>query len=132
MPQRPVDRLIHKAAWLYYAHDLRQDEVTQRLGILRSLYEGRDDSMGARQALDAIIHDVSTQMLGFAGVEMHRRIPGLAHDADFETIEDEVLRAAGEKIALILGRHLAVNRNRIASIDEVDPLIRQLDKENRH
>ena len=33
-------------------------------------------------------------LLGFAGVEVHRRILGLAHNADFETIADPDLRAA--------------------------------------
>lgn len=105
----------------------------ERSGMLypRSLYEDQGDRMGARQALDGILHDIFTDMLGFAGVEMHRRILGLAHNADFETIEDERLRAACETPALILGRHLVVNRTRIASIDEVNSLAGRLEKEKR-
>ena len=49
--------------------------------------------------------------MGFAGIEIHRRILGLAHNADFETIEDTALRAACEAKALKFGRHLAVNRS---------------------
>ena len=64
----------------------------------------------AEQALDQFLHSIWTDMLGFAGVEIHRRILGLAHNADFETIEDEDLRATCEAKALKLGRHLAVNR----------------------
>jgi 5-methylthioribose kinase len=103
----------------------------ERTGMLYpgSLYEDQGDRMGARQALDSILHDVFTDMLGFAGVEMHRRILGLAHNADFETIEDERLRAACETPALVLGRHLVVNRHRIASIDEVNSLVGRLEKE---
>ncbi len=105
----------------------------ERSGMLypRSLYEEQDDWMGARQALDNILHDIFTDMLGFAGVEMHRRILGLAHNADFETIEDTRLRAACETPALMLGRHLVVNRRRIASIDEVNSLAGRLQKEFR-
>ncbi len=105
----------------------------ERAGMLypKSLYEDQGDRMGARQALDAILHDIFTDMLGFAGVEMHRRILGLAHNADFETIEDERLRAACETPALILGRQLVVNRHRIASIDEVNSLTGRLEKEKR-
>ncbi len=104
---------------------------TERSGMLypKSLYEDQGDRMGARQALDNILHDIFIDMLGFAGVEMHRRILGLAHNADFEAIEDERLRAICETPALILGRHLVVNRHRIASIDEVNSLAGRLEKE---
>jgi DNA-binding transcriptional regulator LsrR (DeoR family) len=36
MALRPSDRIVHKAAWLYYSHGLRQDEVAQQLGISRA------------------------------------------------------------------------------------------------
>lgn len=36
MAIRPSDRIVHKAAWLYYSHGLRQDEVAQKLGISRA------------------------------------------------------------------------------------------------
>lgn len=36
MPIRANDQIIHKAAWLYYTHGLRQDEVAQRLEISRA------------------------------------------------------------------------------------------------
>jgi DNA-binding transcriptional regulator LsrR (DeoR family) len=36
MPIRSSDQIIHKAAWLYYTHGLRQDEVAHRLGISRA------------------------------------------------------------------------------------------------
>ncbi len=44
--------------------------------------------LASEQALDLVLHGIWVDMLGFAGVEMHRRILGLAHNADFETIED--------------------------------------------
>jgi 5-methylthioribose kinase len=66
-------------------------------------------------------------MLGFAGIEIHRRILGLAHNADFETIEDPDLRAACEAPALRFGRHLAVNRQRITGLDEVNQVAVLLD-----
>ena len=99
-----------------------------RRGILypSSLYEDQGDPLGARQALDHLLHDIRQDMLGFAGVEIHRRILGLAHNADFETIEDEDLRASCERPALLLGRHLVVNRRRIAGLDEVHALARVL------
>ncbi|MEO2037119.1 MAG: sigma factor-like helix-turn-helix DNA-binding protein, partial [Martelella sp.] len=33
---RPSDRILHKAAWLYYTHGLRQDEVAKQLDISRA------------------------------------------------------------------------------------------------
>lgn len=102
----------------------------ERSGILyqKSLFEDRGDTLGAEQALAAVMRDIWTEMLGFAGIEIHRRILGLAHNADFEEIADVQLRAACEARALKLGRHLAVNRERIGSIAEVNALARMLDE----
>ncbi|MBN9030814.1 MAG: hypothetical protein BGO05_00190 [Rhizobiales bacterium 63-7] len=36
MPLRAADQIMHKAAWLYYSHGLRQDEVAQKLEISRA------------------------------------------------------------------------------------------------
>lgn len=36
MPVRSTDQIIHKAAWLYYTHGLRQDEVAKHLDISRA------------------------------------------------------------------------------------------------
>lgn len=36
MPIRANDQIIHKSAWLYYTHGLRQDEIAQRLDISRA------------------------------------------------------------------------------------------------
>jgi 5-methylthioribose kinase len=104
---------------------------TERNGMLyqKALFEDRGDSLGAEQALDAVIHTIWTDMLGFAGIETHRRILGLAHNADFETIEDEALRARCEAKALKFGRHIAVNRQKIHSIAEVNALAERLERE---
>lgn len=106
---------------------------TERDGMLyaKSVFEGRGDSLGAEQALDLVLHGIWDDLLGFAGVEIHRRILGLAHNADFETIEDEALRARCEAPALRFGRHIAVNRHRIHSIEEVNALAALIDREAR-
>ncbi|MBB6486239.1 sugar-binding transcriptional regulator [Rhizobium lusitanum] len=49
MPIRSNDQIIHKAAWLYYNHGMRQDEVAQRLEISRAsiaMYLRRAREMG--------------------------------------------------------------------------------------
>jgi 5-methylthioribose kinase len=62
--------------------------------------------MGIAQRLAAIWDDT----LGFAGCKMIRRILGLAHVEDFESIEDTDRRAACESKALHFARELLVNR----------------------
>jgi 5-methylthioribose kinase len=103
----------------------------ERTGILyqRQLFEDQNDALGSAQALDQFLHGIWVDMLGFAGVEMHRRILGLAHNADFEMIADPDMRAACETKALKLGRHLAVNRAQIHSIAEINALAERLETE---
>lgn len=57
--------------------------------------------------------------LGFAGAKMIRRILGLAHVADLETIADPGLRARCERRALRFARELVVNTARYDGIGTV-------------
>nr|CAD6630676.1 S-methyl-5-thioribose kinase [arsenite-oxidising bacterium NT-25] len=104
---------------------------TERRGILyqASLFEDRRDPLAAEQALNTVIDEIWSEMLGFAGIEIHRRILGLAHNADFETIADPEHRASCESKALKLGRHLAVNRQRIHSLRDIRATVERLEKE---
>ncbi|MBU0830991.1 MAG: S-methyl-5-thioribose kinase, partial [Alphaproteobacteria bacterium] len=104
---------------------------TERRGILyqASLFEDRRDPLAAEQALNTVIDEIWSEMLGFAGIEIHRRILGLAHNADFETIADPEHRASCECKALKLGRHLAVNRQRIHSLRDIRATVERLEKE---
>ncbi|GMB82562.1 S-methyl-5-thioribose kinase [Shinella zoogloeoides] len=104
---------------------------TERKGILyqASLFEDRNDPLAAEQALNIVIDEIWREMLGFAGIEIHRRILGLAHNADFETIADPDRRAPCESKALKFGRHLAVNRQRIHSLRDIRETVERLEKE---
>ena len=104
---------------------------SERKGILyqANLFEKRGDSLGAEQALNIVLDEIYREVLGFAGIEIHRRILGLAHNADFETITDPDRRAACESKALKLGRHLAVNRHDIHSLTDIRATAEQLQKE---
>ena len=115
--------------WSVFCQEFASLWRTERRGILyqASLFEDQSDMLGAEQALSAVLHDIWTDMLGFAGIEMHRRILGLAHNADFETIEEPKLRADCEAKALKLGRYLVVNRRNIVSIDHVNELAQRLE-----
>jgi len=57
--------------------------------------------------------------LGFMACEMIRRILGLAHVADFESIADEEMRASCERRALLLARQLLVHPDRFPDIAAV-------------
>lgn len=116
--------------WRVFHDEFARLWRTERTGMLyaATLFEDQGDPLGAEQALQRVLGDVFTDMLGFAGVEMHRRILGLAHNADFEEIADRGLRAQCETRALKLGRHLAVNRRHIRSLAEVNELAVRLDE----
>lgn len=117
--------------WSVFREEFSHLWRSERTGMLydRRLYEDRGDRLGSEQALDRILHDIWVDMLGFAGVEIHRRILGLAHNADFETIEDEDLRATCEAKALKFGRHICVNRERIHGLDEINALAVRFEKD---
>jgi 5-methylthioribose kinase len=69
-----------------------------------------------RQAyMDRLFSDA----VGFAGAKIIRRILGLAHNIDFEWIEDDARRATCEARALNLGREMVVNAASFASIEAV-------------
>jgi 5-methylthioribose kinase len=57
--------------------------------------------------------------LGFAGLEMIRRVVGLSHVIDFEQIADPALRADLERRAMMLARRLVVDPAAFASMDAV-------------
>jgi 5-methylthioribose kinase len=110
--------------WAHFRDEFSRLWRTERRGMLyqSTLFEQQDDTLGSEQALQHVLHDIWVDMLGFAGIEIHRRILGLAHNADFETIEDETLRSTCEAAALKLGRHLAVNRSKITNLESVNEL----------
>lgn len=115
---------VVRETWAVFRAEFSNLWRTERNGMLyhRSLYEDRGDTIGSEQALGAVLQSIWHDMLGFAGIEIHRRILGLAHNADFETIEDEALRAACEAPALRFGRQIVVARHALHSIDEVNEL----------
>jgi 5-methylthioribose kinase len=90
-----------------------------------SLYEDQGHGAAAEMALAGLLGRVWRDALGFCGVEIHRRILGLAHNADFERIADERLRAACEARALALGRVLVLSAGTIADMAQVAALARR-------
>jgi len=101
----------------------------ERTGILggREFFEDAQGLLGSNIALQQQLKEIWLDSLGFAGIEMHRRILGLAHAAELETIADEGQRAACERRALIMGRALAVNRASLPDIGSVNSLAADID-----
>lgn len=101
---------------------------TERTGILyqSTLFEQQDDELGSEQARMDRLAAIWRDALGFCGIEMHRRILGLAHIAEFEQITDEPLRAQCESRALMLGRAVTMGRDSICDIGTLSDLVRTI------
>jgi DNA-binding transcriptional regulator LsrR (DeoR family) len=69
MPARSTDQILHKAAWLYYTHGLRQDEVAQHLNISRASV-----ATYLRRARETGIVNISTSTQLFAGDVLARKL----------------------------------------------------------
>ncbi|KAL9404558.1 hypothetical protein Peur_001530 [Populus x canadensis] len=74
-----------------------------------------------RKFMQDLLHDT----LGFGAAKMIRRIFGVAHVEDFESITDASKRAKCEQQALDLAKMLLKERKRFQSIDEVVLAIQQ-------
>ncbi|WP_128515263.1 MULTISPECIES: S-methyl-5-thioribose kinase [Tabrizicola] len=136
----PGDRAEHQGwllavietLWRTFAAEFGQLWRSERRGILHqaSLYEDQGHGLASEQALADLLGRIWTDALGFCGIEMHRRILGLAHNADFERIADEGRRAACEARALAMGRQLMLGAGAIRGIDAVTAMARRMDKED--
>ncbi|WP_252106130.1 MULTISPECIES: S-methyl-5-thioribose kinase [unclassified Halomonas] len=82
---------------------------TERSGILypRALFE--DQNQESDTACETLLLELRDDALAYCGIEMHRRVLSLAHNADFEEIEDTALRAKLETRNLKMGEELVVN-----------------------
>jgi 5-methylthioribose kinase len=74
--------------------------------------------------LNALFED----SLAFGGLKMIRRILGLAHVEDLESIADPARRAISERKALRLGRDLVVGASRFSGIDDAIGAAREAGK----
>lgn len=113
--------------WTAFCDEFSQLWHAERTGILypKSLYEDQGHFMASNLALEQFLDEIFEDLLGFAGIEMHRRILGLAHIAEFEVIEDQDKRAPLETRSLKLGQALVMNRHRLRGMDRVIAMARQ-------
>lgn len=113
--------------WASFCDEFAMLWRTERNGILyaRTLYEDQGQGEVAEAALEQLLAEILEDLIGFAGIEMHRRILGLAHVAELDTIEDDDLRAKHEERCLRLGRALVLNRKTLGGMDRVIAMARQ-------
>ena len=91
--------------------------LSERRGVLfpHSLFE--DQQHDSSLPLQAKQREIWEDALGFCGIEMHRRILTLAHNADFESIDDATLRGELEAQNLKAGARLIIERQSIEDVD---------------
>lgn len=97
-----------------FRHEFTRLWHSERTGMLypATLFEdqGHDSSIACEQVLASI----TTDAMAFCGIEMHRRCLSLAHNADFENIEDPAVRAPLEARNLAMGAQLILEANTIS------------------
>ena len=94
--------------------EFRRLWASERTGMLYPACLFEDQGHSSEPARDAVLAAIWQDALGFCGIEMHRRILGLAHNADFESIEDPLVRAPLEARSLMMGRAVVLERAGIA------------------
>ena len=80
--------------------------------------------------LKSLIKNIWHDAVCVCGVEMHRRCLSLAHNADFEQIDDVLLRSKLEAKNLLLGRELILNSESIKNISELTSLAVKFNERN--
>ncbi len=117
---------VIRETWVTFCDEFRRLWATERTGILypATLYEDQGHGAASDRARDDLLAEIFADLLGFAGIEMHRRILGLAHVAEFDSIADPDIRAPLEARSLRLGRDLVLGRRDITTIADVRAMAR--------
>jgi 5-methylthioribose kinase len=95
------------------------DQAARTDGELCNPRLNLDSPAFSAQTLALWLEQVWDDALGFAGCEMIRRVVGLAHVADFETIVDPDRRAECERRTILIARALLLERSQYRSISAV-------------
>lgn len=76
---------------------------------------------------DRYMAGLFSDMLGFAGSKMIRRVLGLAHVEDLESIAHPDVRAIAERKVLALGRRLILSRGAMTGFDDILRAMEEID-----
>ncbi len=123
---------VVEALWSAFTDEFARLWRSERHGMLyqASLYEDQGHGLAAEQALADVLGGIWRDSLGFCGVEMHRRILGLAHNADFEKIADPARRVPCEARALALGRQLMLGAGSLVGVTSITAMARRMTTED--
>ena len=110
--------------------EFRRLWASERTGMLFPARLFEDQGQSSEPALEAVLRATWEDALGFCGIEMHRRILSLAHNADFEAIVDPSARAPLEARSLMLGRGVIRERGGIGDAEALAAMARRYGEEN--
>lgn len=79
---------------------------------------------------DYYVSQILKDTAGYAGCKMIRRIVGLSHVADIDTITDDKARETAQRKALAIGKQLVRHHRSIKSFEDILTLITQATKGN--
>lgn len=123
------DREERKEYQSYLLNEI-EEMWTVFVGEFRALWQERAREPFA--GINGYIHDYLLGLLhdsqGYAGCKMMRRVIGLAHVADLESIADPVLRAAGERLVLEIGQQLILKREKTHSVSDLTSVVKEIMK----
>jgi 5-methylthioribose kinase len=91
-----------------------------------TLFAGEKGAASLEAERQAYIDRLFQDTLGFSAAKIIRRILGLAHNIDFEWIEDPKLRAICEARSLRLARAMLLNTPSFRTISAVTKAAREL------
>tara|TARA_B100001175_G_C19425100_1_gene598181 strand:- start:480 stop:1217 length:738 start_codon:yes stop_codon:yes gene_type:complete len=121
---------VIRETYIVFQDEFRTLWRTEREGILfpKSMFE--DQRHSSETALESMLEHIWEDALGICGIEMHRRVLSIAHNADFEEIEDPSLRAQLEARNLMMGRELIIKRKTITDIDHLKKMAKRYNSES--
>ena len=136
---RESDTLLEYQTWILkviegtceaFQQEFKNLWNSERTGILfpRSMFEDQGDS--SEFALNGMLEHIWQDAVAISGIEMHRRVLSLAHNADFEEINDTKKRSQLEARNLMMGRELIVNSKTIKNASEITTMARKFNSEN--
>jgi 5-methylthioribose kinase len=136
---RESDTLLEYQTWILkviegtceaFQQEFKNLWNSERTGILfpRSMFEDQGDS--SEFALNGMLEHIWQDAVAISGIEMHRRVLSLAHNADFEEISDTKKRSQLEARNLMMGRELILNSKTIKNASELTTMARKFNSEN--
>jgi 5-methylthioribose kinase len=136
---RESDTLLEYQTWILkviegtceaFQQEFKNLWNSERTGILfpRSMFEDQGDS--SEFALNGMLEHIWQDAVAISGIEMHRRVLSLAHNADFEEINDTKKRSQLEARNLMMGRELILNSKAIKNASELTTMARKFNSEN--